>query len=72
MLLAGDTETVAVVTPPAFALQVYVLAPLPASTVLCPLQTAAGVAVIVSVGAVFTATEIVSVDTHPPLSPVTV
>jgi hypothetical protein len=71
-LAVGVTTADTEVPPPAFALQVYDAAPEAVSVELEPEQTAVGVAVIVTVGAVLIFTVIVCVEVHPPLSPVTV
>jgi hypothetical protein len=59
-----------VVVGPVF--HVYVEAPLPMSTTLCPLQIAAEAEVAATVGYEFTVTEVVLVLTQPEVVPVTV
>jgi hypothetical protein len=61
----GETDTVEVFPPPAFALQVKVLAPLALSIELCPEHIEAGVAVTVSDGKGVTLTVTVAVSLQP-------
>jgi hypothetical protein len=61
----GLTDAVLVVTLPAFALHVYVLAPLAESTSLCPAHILVLAGDTVSVGNEFTLTVIVVESTHP-------
>ena len=72
LLVAGETETVDVVALPAFALQVYVVAPPPVSMALCPVQIAVGVETAVTVGVGFIVTVDDAVEVQPPTVPVTV
>ena len=71
-VMEGETEVVAVIALPAFALQVNVTAPEAVSVELPLLQIVAGDAVAETVGVAITFTESVYVPAHPPLSPLTV
>ena len=72
VLVVGVTAAVLVVTLPAFELHVYEEAPLPVNVVLCPLQILDAAVAKVKEGDAVTFTEIVLVELHPKLVPVTV
>lgn len=68
----GATDTVLVVALPAFALHVYVLAPLPVSVTDCPLQIVVAEVLAVTTGKATTVTVEVLDELHEPELPVTV
>jgi hypothetical protein len=73
VLPAGVTLTVLVFTPPALALQVYVVAVPPVSITLCPAHAAGGTGLILNVGVGLTVMVTLLVLLHPLASlPVTV
>ena len=72
MVTVGVAVAVAVVTLPAFALQVYVVAPLAVNVTGLPLQIVVLDEAIDTVGVGVTVTVIVFTSVHVPLAPVTV
>lgn len=68
----GETDTVLVVAPPAFALHVYVVAPPPVSVTDCPLQIVVAEVLAVTTGKATTVTVAVLDELHEPELPVTV
>lgn len=72
VVVPGVTETIALVPPPAFALQVYEGAPPAVKVLVCPEQIVAGDAAALTVGVGLTVTTKLVVSAHPPLSPISV